>query len=117
MEGWKGKNEENGLVSLENTENLYIYIRRCSYEAERFSLEFIFRGTTGRKISEFFLDRKIVVIENPSLIYFYYYLRIDGFLLEVFSVKKKGKEKRKEIEDLTKLSFHDSRKGMEWKDD
>lgn len=70
MEGWKGKNEENGLVSLENTEDLYIYIyiRRCSYEAERFSLKFTFeeqRGGQERerdgkfRISEFFLDREI----------------------------------------------------------
>lgn len=70
MEGWKGKNEENGLVSLENTEDLYIYIyiRRCSYEAERFSLKFTFeeqRGGQERerdgkfRISEFFLDREV----------------------------------------------------------
>lgn len=68
MEGWKGKNEENGLVSLENTEDfyIYIYIRRCSYEAERFSLKFTFeRGGQERerdgkfRISEFFLDREV----------------------------------------------------------
>lgn len=47
---------------------IYIYIRRCSYEAERFSLKFTFeeqRGGQERerdgkfRISEFFLDREV----------------------------------------------------------
>ena len=46
------------IARLRKSNDVYIYIRRCSYEAERFSLECIFRGTTGRtgkgwKISDF----------------------------------------------------------------
>lgn len=123
MEGWKGKNEENGLVSLENTEDFYIYIYTSLLLRSRaIFLKVYFRGTAGRtgkgkgwKISDFWILSRSrgIVIENPSLFTFYY-LRIDGFLLEVFFVKRaKKKERNRRSNSFTYVWRFAKRNGME----